>query len=76
MEMKLEQRYVVLKIKDIQRYIPEYKWKLMRELICDDIEKKRREDGRPDFDCICIEKDWPEYEPTLKLLSERVDKEE
>ncbi len=71
----LEPRYVVLKIKDINRYIPNYKWQLMQEMICDVIEEKRAIDGRPPFECICIEKDWPEYEPTLKMLSERVDKE-
>jgi len=73
--MILERRYVVLKISDIERYIPAYKWKLMQELICDDIEKKRKEEGRAPLECICIERDWPEYEPVLKMLSGRVDEE-
>lgn len=28
--------------------------------------------GKP-VDCLVIEKDWPEYEPTLKMLADRVD---
>jgi hypothetical protein len=73
--MILEKRYVVIKIKDIEKYVPGYKWKLMQEMICEDIEKKRALEGKPPVECICIERDWPEYEPVLKMLSDRVDKD-
>lgn len=72
--MKLEMRYVVLKIKDIRKYLTDEQtsdlWKL-----CDKIQAGRSIDNKGPISSIVIEDDWPEYVPTLRLLSNRVDNE-
>lgn len=71
--MKLEKRYIVLKIKDVLSTLtPKQQDDLDR--MCFQINLNRESRGRSPVDSLVIEKDWPEYEPTLKLLSERVDK--
>lgn len=69
--MKLENRYVVLKLKDVDRLSPEDYEQLGK--IVNKISKIRESDGKGDLECIVVEKDWPEFEPTFKLLEERVD---
>lgn len=74
--MELEQRYLTIKLSDLERAetktpgITEYIGNLLRI-----IEDVRTQSGKVKLEGIVIEKDWPEYEPTLKLLSERVDAE-
>jgi hypothetical protein len=68
--MKLEHRYIIFKISD-----------LGNSLKCDEVRALARQynsecrisRGKPALECLVIEKDWPEYEPALKLLSARVD---
>ncbi len=73
--MKLENRYLVLKRADIDKYLTqEAKEEIENIVMALSIAKQ------PDFDtgvnaevsCVVIESHWPEYEPTLKLLSDRV----
>jgi len=72
--MELEQRYVVLKEKDIKKYLYNNQKDNLVD-ICGGINIEREAAGRGTLKCIVIEKDWPEYEVVLKLLSERVDNE-
>lgn len=70
--MKLEQRYIVLKGKDVEKYLQNNQKDTLVD-ICAVISMERAAAGRNVMEAIVIEKDWPEYKPTLKLLSERVD---
>lgn len=70
--MELESRYYVLKITDAKAALTPAECGIA-DIIYTKVQEYRRDAGKTDFSCLCIEKDWPEYEPTLKLLSERVD---
>lgn len=69
--MQLENRYIVLKLKDVDS-VPKDLQKALT-LIGEAVERARMERGAAFFDCLVIEKDWPEYEPALAMLSARVD---
>ena len=74
--MELEHRYLTIKLSDLKLAetktpgITEYVGNLLRI-----IEDVRMRAGKPKLEGLVIENDWPEYEPTLKLLSDRVDAE-
>lgn len=72
--MKLELRYLVLKIKDVEKYLTKTE-KAMLYILCQKIQSARLDDNKSILEGIVIQKDWPEYEPTLELLSKRVDNE-
>lgn len=69
--MELEDRYIVLKRKDLKGL----RGALVKTLtaICGFHDVKRQKRGVEPLQCLVIEKDWPEYEIVLKMLSERVD---
>lgn len=70
--MKLEHRYIVFKIKDINEYLNPLERTVLRD-IRDRIDSERIQDGKDILDCIVVERDWPEYGPTLAAISARVD---
>lgn len=88
--MELQERYIVIKYKDLCRpatsdhhssggelYIKDALTE--REIailfnLCKKITKSRLKRGKKEIEALVIEKDWPEYKPTLALLSARVDK--
>lgn len=71
---KLEERYLVLKLKDVGRLPKRQRETLYR--ICTAVRAMRIERGaHPDNACIVVEKDWPEYEPTLAAILARADRE-
>lgn len=72
--MNLEPRYLVLKFKDVQKYLTKTETSILYE-ICAKIGIGRTGEDKASLRGIFIEKDWPEYEPTLELLSKRVDNE-
>ena len=72
MMMKLENRYVVLKEKDLEVLSVSERNQL--DNICRSINLHRGKSGRQGLDSLVIEKDWPEYSPALDLLSARVNK--
>lgn len=59
--MVLEERYIVIKLKNLHEEGEEY---------------IRNNYGPCLVDCLVIESDWPEYRPALELLSKRVDNEQ
>ncbi len=70
--MKRETRYVVLKLSDIEKYVSaEYKDRLTT--ICNSIIRGRDKDNKQELDCVVVEHDWPEYEPTWQAIEKRVD---
>lgn len=72
--MKLENRYLVLKLSDIAKYIS-FNDRMTLASIAQSIEHHRHDEERPPLKCIVIESDWPEYKTTLCALGDRVDAE-
>jgi hypothetical protein len=68
---KRETRYVVVKVKDANTYLSVGE-KMQLEAITAKIELGRRLDGKRDVECVCVESDWPEYEPTWKAIEARM----
>jgi len=71
---KLESRYIVLKLKDADRLSRRDQATLER--ICAKVRDIRTARGAMrDCMCLVVEKDWPEYEPTLAAILARVDRD-
>jgi len=70
-EFKREPRYVVFKIKDLLACCSEEQ---LAELDCIgmDVSKHRREAGKPPFNAVVVEQDWPEFEPTWAAIEARM----
>lgn len=68
-----ENRYLVLKLSDIDKYLnQEDRATLSR--ICRDIRISRSTANRvADITCVVVEEDWPMYEDTWKAIEEWVD---
>jgi len=69
-----ENRYVVAKRKDILRYLSSTEQKQLG-LLFEKIEEGRKQDDRHNLQCVVVESDWPEYEPTWNAIEKRVDAE-
>lgn len=72
--MELEDRYIVLKRKDIEDYLTTNERDDLIHVV-HQIDKARRTVGKNILEALVIEHDWPEYEPTKKLLEERISTE-
>ena len=72
--MELEDRYVVYKLKDLKEVHDGLRVVLY---MVDKFtaEARTARGANPNLQCLVIEKDWPEYETVLKMLSDRVDAE-
>ena len=66
-----EARYVVLKIADVMKCLTVSELLGLRH-IQTKVEEHRAEIGNPPLDCVVVESDWPEYEPTWKAIEARV----
>ena len=71
--MELENRYMVLKCRDVVKYL-DVDEKLTLFKLCDAINEGRRDNGKPTINALVIESDWPEYGPALDALAKRVDR--
>lgn len=70
-EFKKEPRYVVFKIKDIEKYLtPGQASRLM--LFGDHIAEGRADDGRPPFNAVVVEQDWPEFDVVWEMIEARM----
>jgi len=63
-EFKREERYLVLKIKDL-RDVP----MVIREKLLDAIEEASV--YMPERQYVCVESDWPEYEKVWEMIESR-----
>lgn len=72
--MKRELRYIVLKIKDVNKALSPKQENLLQEL-CGIVDAYRHTRGKNDLECVVVENDWPEYEPVWKMLEKRFDNE-
>lgn len=70
--MEREYRYFVLKIKDIRRHLSKDERRVLLRL-ASKINAGRINDGKGMLECVCVESDWPEYEPTWAAIAARVD---
>lgn len=74
--MNLEDRYLVIKISDLKKVALEPDAWYYFNKVLEATDETRKTRGADPLECLVIEKDWPEYEKVLAILSERVDREE
>lgn len=70
--MKREYRYLVVKYKDMLKYMSEDEQVAFIEL-SKKVDAGRSLDGKQPVECVCVEHDWPEYEEVWTMLAARVD---
>lgn len=73
-------RYTVIKNYDLEQaiskgYVSEKDYEAL-QLILMTLRTMRRAQGKPLLETVVVESDWPEYEPTWKLIEDRVDQED
>ena len=70
-KFKREERYIVLKIKDIDRYLSKHQKDMLKD-ICQEINGTRvLVKGKSILKCVVVENDWPEYETVWKMIEDR-----
>ena len=74
MTFKRETRYVVMKIKDMHAALSEGERMRLMGLF-QTVSLYRHNSGKRPFECVVVESDWPEYEPTWKAIEERMEQE-
>lgn len=67
-EFKREERYIVFKVSDLGNSL---KGDEIRQLAGEYAEQRRLK-GKPPLECVVVESDWPEYEPTWRAIEARV----
>ena len=70
-EFQRENRYVVFKRSDMRKYLSQSECKQVEGLalhIC----LSREGDGKHPLNCLVVESDWPEFEPTWGAIEARV----
>jgi hypothetical protein len=73
--MKIESRYLVLKYKDlVAAKLTEEEHALLNN-ICNKVVASRKDRGKPEFECLVVERDWPEWAETGMAIAGRVAQE-
>ena len=72
--MKRENRYLVLKYTDIEKYLSDDEKALLMS-IDSGLSFARQQEDRGILKAVVVESDWPEYEPTWKAIEQRVEEE-
>lgn len=72
-EFKLDQRYMVIKHTDVFA-LPDHDQIVVRQLI-EVLGGILDRNQSPMRECLVLESDWPEYQPALKALEDRVNAE-
>lgn len=70
-EFQRENRYVVFKRSDMRKYLSQSERRQVEGLalhIC----LSREDDSKHPLNCLVVESDWPEFEPTWKAIEARV----
>lgn len=67
-----EQRYFVLKLKDMRDALSDEQRNTLYDL-WRRVEGYRVARSKPPLECVVVEKDWPEYEPTWAAIAARMD---
>lgn len=71
--MKRELRYLVVKYKDMAKYLSDEDAVALCAL-ASKVDAARQADNKPPLECVCVESDWPEYLETWTAIAVRVDK--
>ena len=70
-KFKREERYLVFKLSDVEEHFtPGERQQLAR--LAEVQREGRSEGGKPLLECVVVESDWPEYEPTWQAIEARV----
>lgn len=72
--MEREQRYIVIKLTDLEKTTTEIQGALLA--VCDAVIEQREKANKEPLECVVVESDWPEYEPTWGKIAMRVDLEQ
>lgn len=72
--MRREHRYIVAKLQDVGKYLSESECVTLDHILYK-ITEGRCRDGRRILNCVVVEDDWPEFEPTWAAIAARVDRE-
>lgn len=67
-----ENRYLVFKYTDINKYLNETQMLVLQD-ITDSINLRRKLELKEPVTCVVVEHDWPEYETVWEMIEERVD---
>lgn len=70
-EFKRERRYLVMKLKDLDACLTAEEMRIL-SIIATKCGGYRRAAGKPDLECVVVESDWPEFEPTLAAIEARM----
>ncbi len=66
-----EERYFVLKLSDATKALTLNEMQMLRHLN-NKVHQYRESVDKPKFECVVVEKDWPEYTPTWNAIANRV----
>ena len=70
-EFKREERYIVFKLSDVEEHFTPGEKQQLARLV--EVQRVGREEaGKAPLECVVVESDWPEYEPTWKAIEARV----
>ena len=70
-EFMREEHYIVFKISDVVEHLTTTEALHLARLY--EIQRVgRKEAGKSELECVVVEKDWPEYEPTWKAIEARM----
>lgn len=72
-EFKREQRYVTVKVRDINAAGCSQDEREAFNVLCDNVGRYRNAAGKGPLECLVIESDWPEYEPTWAAIQRRME---
>ena len=70
-EFQREERYLVFKLSDVAEHFT-FGERLQLARLAEVQRVGRKEAGKAPLDCVVIEADWPEYEPTWRAIEARV----
>lgn len=70
MTFEREDRYLVLKYKDIEKYLGKEAFVALARIAAE-VDKGRRKDDKDITQAVVVEYDWPEYEVVWKMLEDR-----
>ena len=70
-EFQREERYIVFKLSDVERYLTDAD-RAHLAMMKNEIDAGRDCANKPPFKGLIVESDWPEYEPTWKAIEARV----
>lgn len=67
-----EYRYMVFKLKDIKAALTQDERGILKHL-AGKVHDYRLGEGKAPLECVVVESDWPEYEPTWNAIEKRVE---